>query len=289
LLHLAHIINPFRASTSSDLHAAQPITFESIRRAKIEVNGKVHVDILCAVYEDDLETVPSDFIKTDYLRESVLDKQPFSKLIKLPFIKEILNKAYQQSKADYLIYTNIDIGLYPDFYSKVAQFIQEGYDAFMINRRRLKPSYNSVSQLEEIYKEKGKSHPGFDCFVFHRNLVPNMCLEGICIGVPFIEITFSQNLFALAQNSKVFENEILTFHIGEEIFAKHAPKEYFNYNQKQFWKNVNYLASHLQLKKIPYSHLPMVVRLLKWALHPCYPIRLMLLLEWKRIKRGFEQ
>ena len=34
MLHIAHIINPVQAGVSSDLHTAQPVTFESMKRAK---------------------------------------------------------------------------------------------------------------------------------------------------------------------------------------------------------------------------------------------------------------
>jgi hypothetical protein len=112
-------------------------------------------------------------------------------------------------------------------------------------------------------------------------------LEGICIGVPFIEISFSQNLFALAHNFKLFDKEILTFHIGMEIFRKRVPKEYFSYNQKQFWKLVPQLKEKMDLKKFPYSDYFWPARMIKWLLHPCIPIRLVLILEWQRFKNSW--
>lgn len=281
---IAHIINPFIAARNSDLSLAQPITFESMRRAKIKAKDIVDVKLYSAQFSEDIEVVPSGFIRTRNLERSVLDIQGFAKKIKLPFIKDILERLYFESDAEYLIYTNVDIGLYEDFYIQVDRFINSGLDAFIINRRRIKNVYTQVSQLTEIYQDKGKSHPGFDCFVFHRSIFPKLILEDICIGVPFIEISFSQNLFALSTNFKLFDNEYLTFHIGEEIFKKRAPKEYYKYNQKQFWKIAKQLMPVMDLKKVPYSNYIMPLRLVKWGLHPCFPIRLMLKLEFKTVK-----
>ncbi|MBL4709587.1 MAG: hypothetical protein JKY48_14230 [Flavobacteriales bacterium] len=281
---IAHIVNPFIAASSSDLSWAQPITFESMRRARRKARDYVDVKLYSAQFKEDRSIVPESFLKTNDLERSVLDLETFKTKLKLPIIGDILNRLYQESEAEYLIYTNIDIGLYPDFYLKVNQFIDRGYDAFIINRRRLTDELNRVDELEKIYGEKGRSHPGFDCFVFHRDLFPHFQLADICIGVPFIGITLSQNLFAVAKNFQLFEEEKLSFHLGEEIFAKRAPKEYFKYNQKQFWKAMNSeLKKELDIRKFPYSKQNYFVRWIKWGLQPSIPIRLAIKLEYKRI------
>ncbi len=287
---IAHIVNPFNAPESSDLFFAQPITFESMRLAKKKVEGKLEIELLCACFAEDSNIQPVGFNSTAFLTRSVLDCGDFQKEIKLPLIHDILERLYNASDADYLIYTNVDIGLYENFYEKVNEFIDAGHDAFIINRRRISEKYTRVDQLAEIYNEKGKKHPGFDCFVFHRSLFPKLRLEGICIGVPFIEITFSQNLFALANNFKLYDKEILTFHIGMEIFKKRAPREYFKYNQRAFWKSMKSdLRFNQSIQKIPYASLGIPLRLIYWGIHPCFPIRLMLILEYRNIVRLFHR
>jgi hypothetical protein len=169
----------------------------------------------------------------------------------------------------------------------VNRFIEQGHDAFIINRRRIPAIYKSENDLELICKEKGKTHPGFDCFVFRRDLYPKLKLKNICIGVPFVEIAFSQNLFALSRNFKLFDQERLTFHLGMEIFKKRAPREYFHYNQKQFWKLIGTIEPAPDLKKFPYAGMFWPLRLLRWALHPCIPMRLVLMLEWRDFKKRF--
>lgn len=281
---LAHIINPFKADPDSDLYTAQPITFESMIRAKEKAKDIVEVELLSAQFKNDRKIIPADFKLTKDLSRSVQDIETFSKPIPLPLISDILDRLYEASDAEYLIYTNVDIGLYPEFYLEVNRIIDSGSDAFIINRRRLPNHFDKVNQLEEIYRLEGKKHPGFDCFVFHRNLYPQFRLAEVCIGVPFIGITFSQNLFALAKNFKLLEDEKLTFHIGEEIFAKRAPREYFHYNRKQFWKAMNSdVKEKLDTRKFPYGNQSLLIRLIKWGLQPSIPIRLALQLEWKRM------
>lgn len=281
---IAHIINPFKAELHSDLYTAQPITFESIRKAKEKAEGIINVDILTAQFKEDEEIIPDYFKKTSYLSRSVIDIAGFEKKIRLPLLKDILEKLFNESNAEYLIYTNVDIGLYEDFYIKVNEFINQGHDAFIINRRRLKNIYTKVSDLQEIYTDKGKPHPGFDCFVFHRSIYPSLKLENICIGVPFVEISFSQNLFAYSHNFKLFDNEYLTFHIGEEIFRKRAPKAYFDYNRGQFKKIIPQIWKEFNIKKVPYYQYILPLRLIQWGLHPCFPIKLMIKGELKRLR-----
>lgn len=282
---IAHIINPFIVNESSDLYTAQPITFKSILHAKEKAKGQVNVELLSAQFEEDVSAVPVEFKKTSHLQNSVLDYHSFKEKIKLPLLFDILERLYKESDAEYLIYSNVDIGLYPDFYIRVNEFINQGSTSFIINRRRLSSKYTNTSQLNQIYNDKGKSHPGFDCFIFHRDLFPKLKLKGICIGVPFIEISFSQNLFALSNKFKLYDTEFLTFHIGEEIFKKRVPKEYFHYNKKQFWKIVPELYNNMDVKKFPYSYLFWPLRIIKWGLHPCFPIKLVFILEIKRAKR----
>lgn len=285
---IAHIINPFHAAADSDLSTAQPITFATMLHARAMAQNTADIELMTAQFPEDIDCVPEGFRATRDLDRSVLDMAPFSKQMKLPVLADILQRMYEESDAEYLIYTNVDIGLYPEFYLAVNQFIDEGYDAFIINRRRLRADYTRLDDIPAIYKDSGKKHPGFDCFVFHRDLLPQIRLEGICIGVPFIEITFSQNLFALARKFRLFTEEKLTFHIGMEIIRGRAPKEYFRYNQQQFWKMVRSpLWDQMESKKLPYGNLILPFRLIRWGIHPCFPIRLMLLLEWKRFRNYF--
>ncbi len=279
---VVHIINPFMAPSTSDLAYAQPITFETIRRAKEKAEGFIDIEVLAACFEEDEKIVPPFIKKTSFLKRSVLDQQDFHQKIKLPLIADILAKAFHESDAEFILYSNIDISLYPDFYLKLNELLNEGHDAIIINRKRIAPLYTQIEDLDKIFQQAGKPHPGFDCFVFHRSLFEKMVLENICIGVPFIEITFSQNLFHLSNKFKLVKSGDYTFHIGMEIFKNRAPKEYFNYNRGEFRKAIKKLDPYLKSKNLPFSNLLLPIRIIRWGLHPCIPIKLALKLEWRK-------
>lgn len=280
-MKIAHIINPFQPPLSSDLHFAQQVTFETIRRAKKEASGTMDIEVCCVTYPEDISVIPNDFTALPYLQQSVLDKCSFNVPRKLPLIAEILNVAFQRIEADFYIYSNIDISLYPDFYLKLHAYLNQGYDALMINRRRIQPLYHSLDDLDLILQQRGKSHPGFDCFVFHHSLYSKFYLADVCIGVPFFEISFSQNLFAYSTNLYWLKDINHTFHIGMEIFKRRQPKEYVDYNRKQYYQVIRKIFPDLDIYKIPYSGHPLLIRFFKWGIHPCFPIRLMMALQLK--------
>jgi len=279
---LAHIVNPFIAPADSDLAVAQPITFASMLRAQADAAEVAKVELWSAQFTSDRGIVPTGFAFTSDLDRSVLDLGQFQRPMQLPLIKDIMDRLHQASQAEYLIYTNVDIGVMPDFYQQVNAFIEAGHDAFVINRRRLPEHYTTSDQLEAIYQDRGKSHPGFDCFVLHRDLYPQFSLGDICIGVPFIGIGMAQNLFCFAENPRVFADEHLTFHIGMELFKKRAPKDYFVHNQQAFWAAMNHIRPQLDSRKWPWGDRPFPERMIRWGLHPSLPIRLALQLEGRR-------
>jgi uncharacterized protein YqfB (UPF0267 family) len=279
---LAHIINLFQPSENSDLKLAQEVTIASMIRARSEYKNSSKVQLLSAQTEYDRKVVPTEFVATKNLNRDVSELAHFNGKMQLPILKDILDRAHEESDAEYIIYSNVDIGVQPEFYDEVNEIINQGYDAFMINRRRISEKFKSVEELDEMYSERGKKHPGFDCFVFKRELYPKFSLAEVCIGVPFVEITLSQNLFCFAEKPKVFEDEHLTFHIGMEIFKGRAPMEYFNYNQVQFWQAMTEIWPKLDSRKWMKGNWWFPFRIIYWGLHPCFPIRLALQLESRR-------
>lgn len=279
---IAHIINIFQPSETSDLKLAQEVTIASMIRSRYSSKDPRSISLLSAQSEADRHMVPKEFQATTDLDRDVTNMCDFDRKMHLPILSDILDRAYQESDAEYIIYSNVDIGVQPHFYDSVNQFINDGHDAFMINRRRIPEKFSSVGELDHMLNEKGKKHPGFDCFVFKRELYPKFSLEGVCIGVPFIEITLSQNLFCFGQNPKVFTEEYLTFHIGMEIFKGRAPKEYLSYNGSEFWKAMQEIWPQLDSRKWTYGNLWFPIRIIYWGLHPCFPIRLALKLEPRR-------
>jgi tetratricopeptide (TPR) repeat protein len=222
---LAHIINPVRTSTLSDLYTAQPITFESMCRAQKNTGNELELSLYVACYPEDESLVPGYFTITRPLDRSVLDVGSFLKKRKLPLLKDILDRLYEASDADYFIYTNIDIALMPYFYTAVKKFIELGYNAFVINRRTISLNFTKPDYLPLMYSQAGEKHPGYDCFVFRRDIYPRYKLGNACIGINWIGRVLIANLMCYTTNFKEFKDEHLTFHIGND---KSWKREEFN-------------------------------------------------------------
>ena len=249
--------------------------------------AKEHVGKLCEIslfttqFEEDKEIIPEGFELLQNLQRSVLDVNTKLKGRKLPLIADILKVLEENSTAEYFIYTNVDIGLMPYFYSYVAQKISEGHDALVINRRRLNSSYTKVGQLTEIYADLGASHPGFDCFVFKRELIQKFVLGDICVGISFIGVSLAHNIFSLAEKPLFVPDQHLTFHIGVDVLVPRS-NDFYKHNRSEFFTKVQpTLQVHFDLNKFPYAALPFPKRALKWILNPSLFTRNYLELEGK--------
>lgn len=231
---LAHIVNPVFVAPSSDLFVAQPITFETMRIARDFCREQVDVELFSAHYLEDHPVVPTDFRRTPDLEASVLDYGQFQKSRSLPLIRDILDRLFEASDADYLIYTNVDIALLPHFYLAVDQFIRAGHDAFVINRRTIAPRYTGLEQIPLMYAEIGQDHRGWDCFVFRRDAYPNYRLGTVCIGAPHVGLALIANLVAHASSFREFKSEHLTFHIGNDRSWRGSPYlDYAEHNTRE--------------------------------------------------------
>lgn len=282
-LRIAHLVNCFAAPQGSEWEWVQAVTVASMLRAQAEAkaSGRAEVLLLSAQFEDDRAAVPAGLQPTPDLGRSMREVLGDPALPRLPLIADLLQRLYEASDAEYLLYTNVDIGLQPQFYLAVADMIAQGHDAFVINRRRIPGHYRRADELPQMYAERGLPHPGFDCFVFHRDLFPRFRLGLVCIGIPYIEILMGQNLFCHARSFRLVEDAFLTFHIGEEVFKPRHPV-LLQANRRQFWQTVEELWPLLDSRKFPYGDRWLLSRLWKWGLHPCIPIRLCLRLEPRR-------
>lgn len=238
MIIFAHIINPVIVDKSSDLYIAQPITFETMRVAKGIAKANLNVELLSAQYPEDRSFIPEYFLKTDDIEVSVQDIKTFKNKRKLPLIQDILDRLYEASaNVNFLIYTNVDIALMPFFYLSIAELIKQGYDAFVINRRTISKRFNSLNQLNLIYSQVGEKHPGYDCFVFKRDLYSKFRLGKACIGANWIGRILITNLICHAKKFRVFEDLHLTFHIGDDRSWK-VPKykDYDKHNESELHK-----------------------------------------------------
>jgi len=232
---IAHIIHPVVVDKTSDLVVAQPITFETMNLARKFCQGNVEVDLYAVQYHDeDRIPLPDCFIRSPDLTRSVSDVQAFQKKRKLALIKDILDSLYSATDADYMIYTNVDIAVQPYFYLVVSRLINRGFDAFIINRRTISDRYNKLFQIPRMYAEVGEKHPGWDCFIFKRDLYPSFILGTACIGTDWIGRMMISNMAPLASNFKIFDDLHMTFHIGDDrVWKSDEYADYAEHNKNE--------------------------------------------------------
>lgn len=232
-----HIINPVSVTQGSDLFVAQPVTFETFKIAKSNIED-VQVVQCTAQYAEDVSIIPQFYLKTKNLKRSVADFRGSGLSRKLPLIKDILKRAYKLSRrGDYIIYSNVDIALKPHFYQWVNTQIQDGYDAFVVNRRTISSKYSSPNELQLMFEEEGEAHPGYDCFIFKRDILKKMVLHNICIGAVYIGLALFLNLKLFAKKFHEFRHEHLTFHIGDDqVWKSPDNNPYAEHNKMEFEK-----------------------------------------------------
>lgn len=216
-MKIAHIINPVAKGPDSDLYTAQPITFETMRRAQeYAADSLDNVTLYATHYPEDASVVPVGFEVLPNLERSVLDEATFQRPRKLPILKDILDRLYANSDADIFVYTNVDIALMPTFYASVQAMLQS-HDALVINRRKISDHYSSVDEIPLMYAEAGGMHGGFDCFVFRREIYGRFELGKTCIGVKGIGVIVLANMYAFASDLSLRRDAHLTFHIGNDM------------------------------------------------------------------------
>ncbi len=216
-------------------------------KAKEFAKGQIEVDLLTTQYPEDHAIIPSYFTITEDLDRSVMDVGNFEKTRKLPLIKDILDKAAESSpNAEYIVYTNVDIALLPHFYLFVKSKIEEGLDAFVINRRTISSEFD-LDSLALAYSAIGAKHPGFDCFVFRRDLLNSFNLGSICIGANWIGRTMFANLITYCDTHVLFKDEHLTFHIGEDgAWLISDFSEFDKHNKQELYRIMEELTSEIQ-------------------------------------------
>jgi hypothetical protein len=281
LIKLTHIINPVKVTESSDLYKSQPITFASMLRAKSYTENLCQINLCATHFDEDNSIVPVGFLSLSNLTRSVLDVNPKLSGKKLPLIADIFDKFNEVPDADYYIYTNADIALMPYFYNVVHQYVLQGYDAIVINRRRISKKYADEDNLEMMYADIGKSHPGFDCFVIKKELISCLILDHICVGIPFVEVALVHNLFSFAKKPLFLPDAHLTFHIGFDVMPKRDKNFYWHNRIAYFAKVQPILKPHFNLSNFPYALLPFHKRAIKWVLNPGLFTRNFLELETK--------
>jgi len=216
-LKFVHIINPVTVPETSDLFLAQPITFESFKRAKEMASKVIDVVQITAQYAEDHAIIPDYLIKTEDLIQSVLNIADFKIQRKLPLLRDLMDKAIEYSNdQDFIIFSNVDIGLMPHFYQTVVTLIDQRYDGIAINRKTINEFRKGVEYLPLIYGERGEIHEGIDTFVMKRSALKNFTFENSIIGTGPVGLIFCINMIREAKKFIWLQSNDLTFHLGND-------------------------------------------------------------------------
>lgn len=222
----------------------QSLAVASMQRAKTASKVPASVVLATSVFADDHKAVPDGFLRLPDLERSTTTEYP--SLIpqkNLPFVDDVFSNLRSATAPedelmepfDYVIYTNADIIVRDDFYDVISIAIQQGYDAFTINRQTIDKGiytngdnvndedgeiftpYNA-DDLDMIYKTTGDIHPGSDCFVMRRSIFDKLEMGNIFLGYPPFGKMLLAQIEHLADRYTTFASDELkvTFHLGND-------------------------------------------------------------------------
>jgi hypothetical protein len=266
----AHIINTVSPEDNPSLRPVQQLTLNSMFAAKENVRDGVEVELLSAQYENARKFLPEGIRATENLKECAADRKELNTKKKFPLMREILSRLNESHDATHFIYTNLDICVMPFFYEVVSSYVGKGYDAIVINRRRISARFLNEKDLKTMYAELGKVHLGYDCFIFSRKLLAKFILKDIFIGTPPAGGDLFHNLFTFAENPVLLAEKHLTFHVGMELTKEWGDPVLNRFNQKQFSLLLKEIGPSIDIKKFPGADYGFFKRHFKWLMNPTF-------------------
>jgi hypothetical protein len=281
-MRITHLISPFSCPSASEAAWIQQMSIDSILAAS-ETCAVAQITLASTCLNDEEQSAPAFGKRLSSMTRSSRDLG-FSEISPRPLLSDLISK-FSEASADAYIYTNMDIGLMPQFYSYVVQQLGKGHDALVINRRRLNHKHSQSSSLAELQSDLGRSHPGFDCFVFKAELLPKLVLGDLILGVPFVEVSLAHNLFALASKPLYVPDAHLTFHVGGDVLPK-PNAEAKVHNRNIYNRQIKpQLLPHFDLKKFPYGRHAFPLRGLKHMANPALFTRDYIRMEQQSLTR----
>ncbi len=241
---LAHIISVTEIDESkkpSYLHIAQPVTIKSMLVAQKAAAQTVDVELFAIKHKAEKVNLPEGFGWAKdidlYAWEYIDGLREFHPHKPLPRLCDILEGLYNVSDAEFFIYTNVDIGLYPNFYLYVNHLIDQGLDGFCINRRTIEKEFQGVlideTNFELCYLQNGTLHGGVDCFIFKRSILPLFTLNHVFVGYPPIGKVLRSQIQLHSRNFHMREYDRVTFHLGNDAVWKDQTHPYWRENLRQ--------------------------------------------------------
>jgi hypothetical protein len=281
----AHIVNTVSPADNASLAPVQALTLETLRAARANAIGKVEVELLSAQYDNARSFLPEGIRATNNLKECAANRKELNTKLKLPLLKEILSRLDESKDATHFIYTNLDICVMPFFYETVSSYVEKGYDAIVINRRRISSGYLQEKNINLMYAEAGKTHAGYDCFIFSRELLGQFIFKDIFIGTPPSGSDLFYNLFTFAKNPVLFAEKHLTFHAGMDLYKEWGDADVNAFNQKHFLGLLKELRPFIDISKFPGAQEGFLKRHFKWLMNPTFHYPTMMHADFKQLGR----
>ena len=215
-----HIVNPFPGRPGSEHAVASRVTWATLAAAFDRAqHAAIAVSVKAVVLPGDESAVLPPASSIAYLERTVADVAVLHPVRKLPLIGDLLQVGSRGITASHLIFTNMDIGVQPNFYVRAAELVAElGMDVpFMLPRVNI-PAELGNAPLEQLYAADGPLGHGFDCFVIPRHLIGGLDLGRACIGAGHFDLLVVMQLDRLSgYRSRHLLDERLTFHLGNEL------------------------------------------------------------------------
>jgi hypothetical protein len=247
----SHIINPFPAPKDSEHGRASAITFASLRAAAARAAAAgIDVEVRAVVLPGDEHAAESPCVVAPQLTRTVKDLYKLRPERPLPLIADLLEKGAEGARGTYVVFTNMDIAVQPDFYVELRRLILERFGKgipFIVYRRNIDASFSSPEQLPEMYAAPGKLAYGCDCFVFPVEYVLKLDLGHCCIGTAHFDDLLFMNLDALSGFRAGRVDDVqLTFHIGNEIgWTRHM--DHIEHNLAESLSAIERIREHLRI------------------------------------------
>jgi hypothetical protein len=122
----------------------------------------------------------------------------------------------------------------PHFYAVVADILSRGYETLTIFRRTIPPISPDPDFLPRMYSEYGRTHDGFDCFVFPLSRFADYVRSDACVGRGFVMRSLLYNMVANSAKMAIVRKAHLTFHLGDDkIWTDRALDDYKRFNFEQ--------------------------------------------------------
>jgi hypothetical protein len=274
-ISFTHVLNTVSAAENKYLFDLQAHTIDSMNRAKQYAADFTGVHFL----QVSTSHVPAPLLHEATCMQSdccITNIPGLEQEKKLPLLLRMLKDGLKADDSEYIVYTNTDIILAPQFYTFVAERIAQGHDAIVINRRRVSDSYLKNYNYDLLVSETGLLHIGYDTFVLKKSLLEKFVMTDICVGVEGACNDLFLNSFVFAENPILLTHQNLTFHIGYELVKEWGNKKITAHNLKELHLLNKKIGPMIDITKFPGSNRSFFSRHFRWLMNPTvsYPVLL---------------